>query len=190
MYSTHYWNPQRQRACTQMFTFEHICRVNPTSLFQELAGSSHQSLNKFFVDRRIIELTMTWVLSSLDWLFRHGWQAPIKKWPHWQWALNQSPLEGFKENWAFLIKGINGSHAVLSPLLLALNMHLMIYCYHGSKARELQIADIVPTTFLATHFCYMKIIKSYFWARNNLLTSSKIHLIDALDSAWIFCKMS
>lgn len=47
---------------------------------------------------------------------------------------------------------------MLSRLLYSLNMDLMIYRNYGSKARELQIADIVPATFLATCFCYMEII--------------------------------
>lgn len=79
-----------------------------------------------------------------------------------QWALIQGPLEGFKERFAFLIKETKGSHAVLSPLPLALNMNLLMYCDHESKARELQIADIIPGTFLATHFCFVNIIISHF----------------------------
>lgn len=173
----------------QMFIFKHIYRVSRMSLFQEHVSNWHYTLNGYLlaIELLIWKKKKIWVLSvvivaALVQRFRHGWQADVKviATPHvppiqggslWQWALIQGPPRGARERFAFLIKGTKGSHAVLSPLLLPLNMNLLMYCNHGSKARELQIADIVPATFLATHFCYVNVIKSHFKAGLSSLIS-------------------
>lgn len=69
-------------------------------------------------------------------------------------------------------------------LPLALNMNLLMYCDHESKARELQIADIIPGTFWQ-HICFVNIIISHFKSGLVHELHLKTHLNAVLTSVQI-----